>query len=64
MLNFLIVVAIILAWNGGYWVGRIHRPSQNWDWRPTALQNGWVHKLYLSDPEHHDEMGRYKYWGD
>lgn len=64
MIYVIIAIVAIACWNWGYWVGRIQRPDTTWDWRPTAIDQGWVHKLHITDPTHHDEYGRYKFWGE
>jgi hypothetical protein len=28
------------------------------------VEAGWRHVDHVNDPEHHDEAGRYLYWGD
>lgn len=29
----------------------------------ALVKAGWVHTLHVEDPEHHDEAGRYMWWG-
>ena len=42
---------------GAQWHTR-HKKAKN------EVPEGFVHKKFVEDPEHFDEQGRYKFWGD
>jgi membrane protein DedA with SNARE-associated domain len=52
--------AIFFAFQTGYWIGRRQvGDDKHWDWKPTALNEGWVHQRHIDDPRHYTRSGDY-----
>lgn len=51
------VVSLIEWWVGYYFGYRAGRA------RGETVPDGFVHRRHVEDPEHYDELGRYRWWG-
>lgn len=63
MATWLVVTALFLAFQTGYWIGRRQRIEHPFDWKQHALNEGWVHRRHISDPNHYARDGEY-IWRD
>lgn len=56
----LFIALVFFAWQAGYWQGRRLRPPKepSWDWKGTALNQGWAPIRHLEHPEEFDNRGR------
>jgi|tagenome__1003787_1003787.scaffolds.fasta_scaffold20053709_3 hypothetical protein len=61
MATWLVVTALFLAFQTGFWIGR--RQQQPWDWKQHALNEGWVQQRHIDDPSHYTRGGDY-IWRD
>lgn len=61
MCELALIIEGIFALFLGAWIGRSGRRIQH---HYHEVPPDFVHKDFVADPTHFDEMGRYKFWGD